>query len=75
MMMAHRLNVTDRVQFTFPSPLEDRTGVIVDILRDCAGLVYYIKLDGKPWRISNRTALRVVDSHRAGLRKLNGVAP
>jgi hypothetical protein len=71
--MSNRLNIADRVQFVPPycrPPLEDRTGVIVNKLRDSAGLVYYIELDGKPYRIDNRIELRVVDSRRDGLKKI-----
>lgn len=71
--MTKRLNIRDRVKFIPPycqPPLEDRTGVIVNKLRDCAGLVYFIELDGKPYRIDNRTELRVVDCRRDGLKNI-----
>jgi hypothetical protein len=70
--MPRRLNIADRVQFVPPycrPPLEDRTGTIVNVLRDCAGLLYYVELDGKPYCVG-RAAFRIIDSCRAGLRKL-----
>jgi hypothetical protein len=67
--LSTQLNITDRVQFRSPSPLEKRTGTVVSISRDCSGLLYFIELDGEPYRIGDRL-LQVVDCHRAGLRKI-----
>jgi hypothetical protein len=63
------LNIGDRVQFKPPSRLEGRTRTIDNILQDCAGLLYFIELDGPPYRVGDQS-LRVVDCHRAGLKKL-----
>jgi hypothetical protein len=65
-----KLNITDRVQFLPPLPLAGGTGTIVNILRDCSGrLLYYVEIDGKPYRVGCRW-LHVVDSYRAGLKKI-----
>jgi hypothetical protein len=72
--MSNALATGDRVRFKL-GHCEGRTGTIVNIMRDCAGLLYYVKLDGEPLKAGDR-GLQIVDSHRAGLRKIErGLAP
>jgi hypothetical protein len=64
--VSNQLNIGDRVRFLPPLPLAGRTGTIVNVLRDCSGLLYLIKLDGKPYRVAGQL-LQIVDAHREGL--------
>jgi hypothetical protein len=68
-VMPSHLHITDRVKITGISRYAGRTGTIVNIGRDCSGVLYYVKIDGRQVLVG-KERLSVIDSHRAGLKKL-----